>query len=91
VDGVLSVLFAVLIIVVIADAARIWYQTLSGRREPVLAESPAEPSKLWAPSGLFSTAEDRARQAEQQAEPVGARRGPGGDGDGSGGSGGGGG
>jgi hypothetical protein len=53
----------------------------------VLAETPAEPSKLWAPSGLFPTAEDRARQAElRAAEPVGARRGrrrpdePGGDG-----------
>jgi carbon starvation protein len=64
VDGVLSILFAVLIIVVIVDAARVWYQTLSGRREPVLAEVPAEESNLWAPSGLFPTAEDRARQAE---------------------------
>jgi carbon starvation protein len=75
VDGILSILFAVLIIVVIADAARVWFQTLSGRREPVLAEVPAEPSHLWAPSGLFPTAEDRARQAEQRkAEPVGASR-----------------
>jgi carbon starvation protein len=87
VDGVLSILFAALIIVVIADAARVWWQTLSGRREPVLAEAPAEPSHLWAPSGLFPTAEDRARQRElRAAEPVGAgRRGsrpdePGGDG-----------
>jgi hypothetical protein len=41
----------------------------------VLAETPAEPSHLWAPSGLFPTAEDRARQAEmRQAEPVGAAR-----------------
>jgi carbon starvation protein len=75
VDGILSILFAVLIIVVIADAARVWFLTLSGRREPVLAEAPAEPSHLWAPSGLFPTAEDRARQAEQrQAEPVGPAR-----------------
>jgi carbon starvation protein len=70
VDGVLSILFAALIIVVIADAARIWWQTLSGRREPVLAETPAEESQLWAPSGLFPTAEDRARKEEQQ--PVGS-------------------
>jgi carbon starvation protein len=74
VDGVLSILFAALIIVVIADAARIWVQTLTGRGEPVLAEAPAEPSHLWAPSGLFPTAEDRARQAEQRAtQPVGGR------------------
>jgi carbon starvation protein len=79
VDGVLSILFAVLIIVVIVDAARVWAQVLTGRREPVLAEAPAEPSRLWAPSGLFPTAEDRARQAERrQAErepqPVGTSR-----------------
>jgi carbon starvation protein len=73
VDGILSILFAVLIIVVIADAARVWLQTLTGSREPVLAETPAEPSHLWAPSGLFPTAEDRARQAEQRKpQPVGA-------------------
>ena len=36
-----------------------------------LFETPAEPSKLWAPSGLFPTAEDRARQDEQRgAEPA---------------------
>jgi carbon starvation protein len=64
---VLSILFAALIIIVIADAARVWWQTLSGRREPVLAEAPAEDSHLWAPSGLFPTAEDRARQAELRA------------------------
>ena len=46
VDGVLSILFAVLIIVVIADAARVCYQTLSGRRDTVLAEAPAEDSHL---------------------------------------------
>jgi hypothetical protein len=40
----------------------------------VLAEAPAEESQLWAPSGLFPTAEDRARQAQLRAEPVGARR-----------------
>jgi len=74
VDGVLSILFAVLIIVVIADAARIWLQTLTGRREPVLAEVPAERSHLWAPSGLIPTAEDRARQVQQrEAEPAGRR------------------
>jgi carbon starvation protein len=74
VDGVLSILFAGLIIVVILDAARVWWETMSGRREPVLSEVPAEESHLWAPAGLFPTAEDRARQAELRAEPVGAGR-----------------
>ncbi|HEX6678038.1 MAG TPA: carbon starvation CstA family protein [Actinomycetes bacterium] len=76
VDGVLSILFAALIIVVIVDAVRIWAQTLGGGREPVLAEAPAEPSRLWAPSGLFPTAEDRARQAQlREPQAVGAGRG----------------
>jgi carbon starvation protein len=79
VDGLLSILFAVLIIVVILDAARVCWQTLSGRREPVLAETPAEESHLWAPSGLFPTAEDRARQAELRVGQ-GVGSGPGGDG-----------
>jgi carbon starvation protein len=74
VDGILSILFAVLIVVVIADAARVWLQVLSGRREPVLSEAPAEPSRLWAPSGLIPTAEDRARKAELEPEPAGAGR-----------------
>jgi hypothetical protein len=30
----------------------------------VLAEAPYEESRLWAPSGLIPTSEDRARQAE---------------------------
>jgi carbon starvation protein len=79
VDGILSILFAVLIVVVIADAARVWLQVLSGRRQPTLAEAPAEPSRLWAPSGLIPTAEDRARKAELEPEPVGAGRGRAGD------------
>jgi carbon starvation protein len=74
VDGILSILFAVLIVVVIADAARIWLQVLRGQREPTLAETPAEPSRLYAPSGLIPTAEDRARKAELEREPVGAGR-----------------
>ena len=76
-DGILSILFAVLIVVVIADAARVWLQVLRGRREPVLSEAPAEPSRLWAPSGLIPTAVDRARKAEleREREPVGAGHG----------------
>ena len=69
VDGVLSILFA-LIIVVIADAARVWWQTLSGRREPVLAEAPAEESHLWAPSGAVP--DRREGTGEEERQPVGS-------------------
>jgi carbon starvation protein len=79
VDGFLAAFFAILIVVVILDAARVWFATTSGRREPVLAETPPEPSKLWAPSGLIPTAEERAYLAEAKqdgSEP--ALSGPGG-------------
>jgi carbon starvation protein len=64
VDGFLAAFFAILIVVIIGDAARVWYLTLSGHREPVLAETPPEPSKLWAPAGLIPTADERAYLAE---------------------------
>jgi carbon starvation protein len=64
VDGVLAAFFAILVVVIIVDAARVWMAVLSGRQEPVLAETPPEPSKLWAPAGLIPTAEERAHLAE---------------------------
>ncbi len=60
VDGVLAALFAVMIIVVIADAARIWVKVILGRRELETTETPFEPSRLIAPAGLFATAEEKA-------------------------------
>ncbi len=59
VDGVLSILFAVLIIVVITDAARVWIRVL---RSPVAlpgTEAPFVESKIVAPAGLIRTAEER--------------------------------
>ncbi|CAA9406826.1 Carbon starvation protein A [uncultured Rubrobacteraceae bacterium] len=46
VDGVLSILFAVMIIVVIADASRVWYGLIRGRKEPEMSEAPWEESHL---------------------------------------------
>jgi carbon starvation protein len=60
VDGVLAALFAVMIIIVIADAARIWIKVILGRRELETTETPFEPSRLIAPAGLFPTAEEKA-------------------------------
>jgi carbon starvation protein len=63
VDGILAALFAVLIIIVIADAARVWVKAIRAR-EP-LPSTEAEPveSKLVAPAGLFPTADERAALA----------------------------
>lgn len=46
VDGVLSVLFAAAIIIVILDAARVWFGIIRGTRTPVLHEAPWERSRL---------------------------------------------
>jgi carbon starvation protein len=60
VDGVLAALFAVMIVVVIADAARIWVKTLRAGGQLPTFEVPKVASRLVAPAGLFVTAEDRA-------------------------------
>jgi carbon starvation protein len=66
VDGILAALFAVLIIIVILDASRIWVKAIRAREPLPTTEAPFEESKLFAPAGLFPTAEERA------ATPVGA-------------------
>jgi carbon starvation protein len=73
VDGVLAAFFAVLIIVVIADAARIWVATIRGRPAE-LTETPPEPSHLVAPSGLFVLPAERERLAAAAAGGNGAAR-----------------
>jgi carbon starvation protein len=82
VDGVLAALFAVMIIVVIADAARIWVKALRAGGTLLTFEAPKVASRLVAPAGLFPTAEDRAAMAggpagdrfsrEREAERTGA-------------------
>lgn len=46
VDGVLSILFAVLIIIVILDAARVWLGIIRGKKEAATAETPWHESRL---------------------------------------------
>ncbi|WP_433528220.1 carbon starvation CstA family protein [Micromonospora sp. CA-263727] len=61
VQGTLSILFAVLIIVILADAIRVCVSHLrSGRISD--SEHPHEPSKVFAPAGLFATAEEKRIQ-----------------------------
>jgi carbon starvation protein len=59
VDGVLAALFAVLIIIVLIDSARVWIRAIRAGRPLPTTETPPVPSKLVAPSGLFPTAEER--------------------------------
>ena len=72
VDGVLSVLFASLIIIVILDASRIWLKAIRAREPLPTTETPFVESKLWAPSGLIPTAEERAYMADLKTQDDGS-------------------
>jgi carbon starvation protein len=60
VDGVLAALFAVLIVIVIADAARVWAKAIRAGRALPTTETPYVRSQLVAPAGLVATREERA-------------------------------
>jgi carbon starvation protein len=83
VDGVLAALFAVLIVIVILDAARVWVRVIRSRRPAPTTETPFEPSRIVAPAGLFPTADERLAPAgaaaarftrEEEPEPTGGPR-----------------
>ena len=59
VDGVLAALFAVLVVVILIDASRVWIKALRAGRPLPTHEDPYVKSELWAPSGLIATAEER--------------------------------
>ncbi|TLQ43857.1 carbon starvation CstA family protein [Streptomyces marianii] len=63
VDGVLCALFALLIVVVLADAGRVCFKAVSEPETVRLAEVPYVESKLVAPAGLFPTKEEKAELA----------------------------
>jgi carbon starvation protein len=63
IDGILAAFFAILIVVIIVDAARVWVGTIRGTRPVVTTEVPAQPSRLVAPSGLIATPSEREAMA----------------------------
>jgi carbon starvation protein len=75
VDGILAALFAAMIIIVLLDSARIWFSVIVARRQVTTTETPFVESKLWAPSGLIPTAEERAVLAGAAASGDGSVRG----------------
>ncbi|MEU5848731.1 carbon starvation CstA family protein [Saccharopolyspora shandongensis] len=64
VDGVLSILFALLIVIVLLDAIRVWIKALRASAPLPSTEVPHVESELFAPSGLIPTAEERRIQKE---------------------------
>ena len=93
VDGVLAALFAVMIIIVLLDSARIWWQVIVSQASALpTTEAPFVESTLWAPAGLIPTAEERAYMADLQTQgrrlawtPTASRSAPEGANDGQGG------
>ncbi len=63
VDGILSILFALLIIIVIADAARVWFGLIFRGKEPEMSEAPWEESRL----------DSEGNPIDREPAPVGAR------------------
>jgi carbon starvation protein len=59
VDGVLAALFAVLIVAVVLDAARVWVKAIRAREPLETTETPFVESELYAPAGLWETDADR--------------------------------
>ena len=63
VDGVLCAIFAILIIVVIANAMVVWYRALTSDTPLPSTEAPSVPSQIIAPAGLIPTAEEKRELA----------------------------
>jgi carbon starvation protein len=59
VDGILSILFAALIVIVIVNAMIVWYRALTSTEPLPSTEVPAVPSNIVAPAGLIATAEEK--------------------------------
>ncbi|MEJ3655759.1 carbon starvation CstA family protein [Actinomycetes bacterium KLBMP 9759] len=65
-DTLLTALFAILIVVVLADSIRVWIKALTGKPLSSGSEDPYVESKLFAPSGLIATKEERAIQRDRE-------------------------
>ncbi|GAA3308770.1 carbon starvation CstA family protein [Nonomuraea dietziae] len=63
VDGILAALFAVLIIIVILDAIRVWVKAIRAKEPLPDTEAPFEESRILAPAGLIATREERRQMA----------------------------
>ncbi|MBT2453756.1 carbon starvation CstA family protein [Streptomyces sp. ISL-86] len=73
VDGALSALFAILIIIVLLDAARTCFKAISSPESVKLSETPWTESKIIAPAGLIATADERAELAAAGLDSGGGR------------------
>ena len=71
VDGILAAIFAILVIVVILDASRVWVRAIRARAPlPTTEVEPVE-SHLVAPAGLFPTAAEREAHGASSGRSLG--------------------
>ncbi|MGW5341378.1 carbon starvation CstA family protein [Streptomyces sp. HUAS TT3] len=73
VDGVLSALFAVLIVIVLLDAARTCVRAVRSPESVRLTEVPWTESRIIAPAGLLATPQERAELAAAGLDSGGGR------------------
>ncbi|MFJ7202299.1 carbon starvation CstA family protein [Streptomyces sp. NPDC098789] len=73
VDGVLSAVFAVLIVIVLLDAARTCLKAVRDPQSTTLSEVPWTESKIIAPAGLIPTAAEKAELAAAGLDTGGGR------------------
>jgi carbon starvation protein len=63
INGIATIIFALAIIVVLLDSARVWYGLIWGKKEPELHEAPYEPSEIETPPGTVTAAMSSDRNA----------------------------
>ncbi|MBC9711213.1 carbon starvation protein A [Streptomyces sp. TRM66268-LWL] len=68
VDGVLAAIFAILIVIVLADATRVCIKAIRNPGSAEIKEAEYVESKIVAPAGLWATAEEKAELAAAAAE-----------------------
>ncbi|MGX1881169.1 carbon starvation CstA family protein [Streptomyces sp. NPDC055287] len=74
VDGVLCALFAILIVVVLADAGRVCLKAVRDPESVKLHEAPYVESKLVAPASIIATQEEKAELVAAGVGPEGGNR-----------------
>ena len=70
VDGVLAAFFALLVVVVVVDAARVCLKAIRSGGSLPTTEVPWSPSSIVAPSGMFPTQEEKRAMAAASAQPA---------------------
>jgi carbon starvation protein len=69
VDGILAAFFAILVVIIIADAARVWIRALRSPTPLPTTEAPYAKSLITAPSGLLGGDGEDRRELDRRGRP----------------------